>query len=125
MNDVAWKNRIGAIALAVCLAAAVDGCSTGVHDAARTAQTAEAIVRGTVLDAASGEALGGIHVDGPHDTHAVSDRNGRFELDGLHAGDEGLVVAKTPDGRTGSVKLRKLEAGALEVVLNVGKPARR
>jgi hypothetical protein len=79
----------------------------------------EALVVGTVLDAATGAPLAGVRVEGPNGTSAVSESDGRFELEGLHAGDRGEVVAKTDDGRTGSVTLRALSKGRLEVVVHL------
>jgi len=79
----------------------------------------EAVVVGSVIDAATGLPVSGIRLEGPEKTHAVSDERGRFQLEGLRAGDAGEVVAKAPDGRKGSVTLRPLAPGRLEVVVQL------
>jgi hypothetical protein len=80
---------------------------------------AEAIVAGTVLDAASGAAVAEVPLEGPQGAHATSGRDGRFEMSGLREGDSGEVRARASDGRTGSVTLRPLRPGRLEVVVNL------
>jgi hypothetical protein len=82
---------------------------------------AEALVTGTVLDAATGAAVAGARIDGPAGTHAVSGSDGRFELDGLREKDEGDVVAQTDDGRRGSVHVRPLAPGRLEIALHLAR----
>jgi hypothetical protein len=79
----------------------------------------EAVVVGTVIDAASGQPAAGIRIEGPEGCHAVSDERGRFEIEGLRAGDSGELVAKAPDGRRGGVTLRPLGPGRLEVVVQL------
>lgn len=79
----------------------------------------EALVVGTVIDAATGQAVPDIRLEGPHDAHATSDERGRFEMEGLRVGDSGEIVAKAPDGRRGLVTLRPLRAGRLEVVVQL------
>lgn len=77
----------------------------------------EASVVGTVLDAATGAPVQGIRLEGPKGSRSISGRDGRFEMDGLRAGDEGEILARAGDGRSGSVTLRPLGAGRLEVVV--------
>jgi hypothetical protein len=82
---------------------------------------AEALVTGTVLDASTGSPVSGARVEGPAGTHAVSGSDGRFELQGLRERDEGDVVAQTDDGRRGSVRLRPLAPGRLEIALHLAR----
>ena len=79
----------------------------------------EATVVGTVIDAATGKAAPGIKLEGPAGCSATSDDTGRFEMEGLRAGDSGELVAKAPDGRRGVVTLRPLAPGRLEVVVQL------
>jgi hypothetical protein len=81
----------------------------------------EVVVTGTVLDAATGEPIAGAHVEGPAGSHADSGRDGRFKLEGLRERDEGEVVARTDDGRAGSVRLRPLAPGGLEIALHLAR----
>lgn len=83
------------------------------------ARGAPALVVGTVLDAATGEPLGGVRVRGPHGTSAVSARDGRFELRGLHEGDSGELQAELSGGATHRQVLRTLAPGPIEVVIHV------
>ncbi len=80
---------------------------------------AEAVVTGTVLDGGTGAPIAEVRLTGPNGANAVSGRDGRFEMGGLRAGDEGEIAGKTDDGRSGSVTLRPLAAGRLEVVLKL------
>jgi hypothetical protein len=82
---------------------------------------AEAIVTGTVLDAATGIPVEGAHLEGPAGTRATSGSDGRFELTGLRERDEGEIVARTDDGRTGSVRVRPLAPGRLEVAVHLSR----
>jgi hypothetical protein len=103
--------------LAACLLLAlVCACACGRRDA-RAGESA--VVVGTVLDAATGTPLSGVRLEGPNGTSATSERDGRFELEGLHAGDRGELVARTDDGRRGSVTLRPLAKGRIEVVVHL------
>ena len=79
----------------------------------------EAVVVGSVIDAATGRPAAGIPLEGPEGSKATSDEHGRFEMKGLHVGDSGEVVAKASDGRRGSVTLRPLASGRLEVVVQL------
>lgn len=81
--------------------------------------SAPASLRGTVVDAATGEPLAGARLEGPSGASAVSDADGRFELRGIAPGTSGQLVATMPDGRHGSNRLRSLRSGALEVVVFV------
>jgi len=76
----------------------------------------EAVVTGTVLDAASGEPIAEARVEGPGGAHTTTDRHGRFELR-LAAGTSGELRAAASAERSARVVLRPLEAGRLEVVL--------
>lgn len=89
---------------------------------ARRQESGAALVTGTVVDAATGERVEGVRIDGPHDTHCVSGTGGRFELGGLHVGDEGELAARTNDGRKGHLTLRPLREGTLEVVVSLSRP---
>ncbi len=86
-----------------------------------TGVDAAVVVVGTVVDAASGDAVAEARVKGPRGVKAVTDEKGKFELKGLEVGDEGEVVVTTDDRRRGSVVLRKLRGGVLEVVVHVEK----
>jgi len=109
------------IALCAC-AADLSGCSPARRSGAdERGAAAEAAVTGTCIDAESGERLAGVKVEGPHGASAVSGRDGRFELRGLRAGDDGSLVASLADGRSASLTLRPLPAGELEVVLHLGR----
>ena len=79
----------------------------------------EATVVGSVIDAATGKPAPGIRLEGPSGCTATSDDDGRFEMEGLRAGDSGEIVAKATDGRRGVVTLRPLAAGRLEVVVQL------
>lgn len=79
----------------------------------------EAVVVGSVIDAATGQPASGIPLEGPEGARATSDERGRFEMGGLRAGDAGEIVAKAPDGRRGGVTLRPLAPGRLEVVVQL------
>ncbi|MCC7013432.1 MAG: carboxypeptidase regulatory-like domain-containing protein [Planctomycetes bacterium] len=86
---------------------------------AHTSSSAHATVRGTTMDAQSGEPLAHVLLEGPGGASAQSDEHGRFVLEGLSVGAEGELRARAPGGRVGSVSLRKLAAGELEVVVHV------
>jgi hypothetical protein len=92
-------------------------CACACSDKSRTGE--EAIVVGTVIDAATGQAVPDIRLEGPQGARATSDERGRFEMEGLRAGDSGEIVAKAPDGRRGGVTLRPLQPGRLEVVVQL------
>ena len=79
----------------------------------------EAVVRGVVVDVQDGEPLIGVRVEGPRETRAVTDPNGRFVLKGLRVGDEGEVRAWRSDGWGAKVSLRPLSTQGLEVVLHL------
>jgi hypothetical protein len=83
------------------------------------ARGAEAVVVGTVLDASTGEPLGGLRVRGPRGTSAVSARDGHFELRGLREGESGELVIELPGGATQRQLLRDLSPGSIEVVIHV------
>jgi len=82
----------------------------------------EAIVVGSVLDAATGAPVKDVRLEGPQGARAVSGGDGRFEMGGLRAGDEGELVARAGDGRGGSLTLQPLPAGRLEVVVYLRRP---
>lgn len=89
-----------------------------------SAATAEPTITGAVLDTRTGEPVAEAAIRGPHDTRAKTDERGRFVLRGLALGDTGEVQARAEDGRTGSVALRPLRAGPLEVVIHVAAAPR-
>lgn len=85
----------------------------------RAEEAAEVAIVGTTLDAASGEPVAGAEVRGPEGVEARSDERGRFMLSGLEAGWSGEITARTESGLTGSVAVRPLAPGTLEVVLHL------
>lgn len=76
-------------------------------------------VAGSVVDAATGDPVAGARIDGPRGRTARSDARGRFLLADLGVGTEGEIRATASDGRAASVRLRALQAGRLEVVLQL------
>lgn len=93
------------------------------HDSApAAAQAQSAGVRGTVVDAATREPVSGVSVTAPDGSRARSDEHGRFELSGLAPGLHGELRAEASGGRSGSVPLRPLRAGVLEVVVHLHSP---
>jgi len=78
-----------------------------------------ATVTGTTIDAATGQPLAGVEVEGPNGARAISDASGRFTLAGLPEGVGGEVVARSKDGRTARNTLRPLANARLEVVLHL------
>ena len=76
------------------------------------------IVLGTVVEAESGEPLAGARVVAPDGTATTTGPDGRFVLKGLAHGTEGELVA-TAGHRRGSVRLRPVSGGRLEVVVHV------
>lgn len=87
-----------------------------------TRQVGEVEVRGTALDARTGELLAGVRITGPGESRAVSDRHGRFVLHGLHEGDAGEVRGTLQDGRVDSVVLQPLAKVRIELVLRLAQP---
>jgi hypothetical protein len=104
-------NLVASILIALTCACACSGRSAR--------RGAEAVVAGTILDAATGAPVPDIRVEGPQGACAISGRDGRFEMAGLRAGDEGEILARAGDGRRGGVTLRPLAPGRLEVVLQL------
>lgn len=93
-------------------------CGTnGSHDG-HPADTSARIV-GTVVDAATGTPVANVKVEGPNDRSTRSDSQGRFEFKDLEVGTRGEVKAALDDGRKGSVALRPLASGSLEIVLHL------
>jgi hypothetical protein len=82
----------------------------------------EAIVVGTVVDAATGKSVANVRVEGPGGHKTSTDDSGRFRLEGLEIGATGEVKATAPDGRTASVTLRRLSDKRLEIVLHLKRP---
>lgn len=109
------------LAIGALLAGAACNGAAREAPAQRAASDARALVVGTVVDAATGEPLAGIKVVGPHDSQCVSGRDGRFELEGLRAGDAGTLSASASDGRAATLALRPLGPGRLEVVLRLAQ----
>ncbi len=83
------------------------------------ARVGEAVITGTTIDADTGIPVAGAYVEGPRGEVAVSDASGRFVLEGLPPGSEGLLQAQDSDGRTAANRLRPLREGILEVVLRL------
>lgn len=77
------------------------------------------VVLGTVVEASSGRPVAGATVLAPDGTEAVSGEDGRFALKGLAVGTTGQLTAQDADGRAGTVRLRPLAGGRLEVVLHL------
>ena len=75
------------------------------------------VVEGTTLDASTRSPLAKVRVEGPGGVVAESDASGRFVLRGLSAGAEGELRASGPGDMSGSLRLRRLERGRLEVVV--------
>jgi hypothetical protein len=86
------------------------------------ARTEPVVVRGTTLDALSGEPLAGVEVTLPNGERASSDAAGRFEFAGLPEGLSGPLRALAADGATAENPLRPLVPGVLEVVLRLRRP---
>ena len=107
------------LVLAALLGLVLSGACTGGGPPSRPG--AEAVVTGTVLDAATGDPIAGAHVEGPAGSRAVSGSDGRFRLEGLRERDEGEIVARTDDGRAGSVHVRPLAPGGLEIALHLSR----
>lgn len=98
----------------VAMTVVAGACTRAVQDA-RTS----AVVVGTVQDAATGQPAADVRVEGPDGHSARTDERGRFTLTGLTVGTEGDLVAKAEDGRTATIRLRRLTAQRLEVVLQL------
>jgi hypothetical protein len=97
-----------------------DGAPGGAAGARGAARDGRPLIAGTALDARTGELLGGVRVEGPDGTHAVSRKDGRFTLEGLAVGARGRVVATLEDGRRAERAVGPLEAGErLEIVLRL------
>ena len=113
--------RAPILALITLLAVAPElaGCSPSRRSQADQRASAEAVLTGTCVDAETGARLGGVKIEAPGGKSAVSDRDGRFEIRGLKAGEDGAVVASLSDGRRASLTLRPLAPGPLEVVLQL------
>jgi hypothetical protein len=111
----------------VCVAAAavVLGCCTlscCTKAGAGSHGGGNAVIVGSVVDAANGKPVADARVEGPGGRSTRSDERGRFELSGFEIGTTGEVKASTSDGRTAVVSLRRLAAERLEIVLHVKKP---
>jgi hypothetical protein len=114
---VPFTAYLTALACVILLAGLLPASCRNSHNTA-DAETSAVIV-GTVLDAATGKPVEGARVEGPGGRKTRSDQRGRFELRGLGVGTTGEVRASTGDGKSGSVSLRRLSAGRLEIVLHV------
>lgn len=77
------------------------------------------VVRGTTLDAESGEPLPGVEVTAPDGSRTRSDAAGRFEFVDLPEDLSGPLRARADDGRSAENPLRPLARGVLEVVLRL------
>ena len=76
------------------------------------------VVLGTVIEAATGQPVAGAKVVAPNGLEALTDDSGRFQLRGLEHGSEGELQASSGD-LAGSIRLRPLLGGRLEVVLHL------
>ena len=76
------------------------------------------VVMGTVIEASSGKPVEGAVVRAPDGTETTTDAEGRFRLKGLAHGTQGPLTA-TLGLLRGTVQLRPLEGGRLEVVLHL------
>ena len=85
------------------------------------AQSGNAKLTGTVLDAATGMPVGGVTVEAFGKT-CKSGADGRFLLSQLPEGRRGTLRAKASDGRRAENSLQPLRAGGLEVVLHLKVP---
>jgi hypothetical protein len=104
------------------LALTLAGCACGDGGHAQVSDAERAVVHGTVVDAATRMPLEGARVTAPDGSRTRSDAAGRFRLDGLAPGLEGLLAAEGPGGLRGSVPLQPLRPGSLEVVLHLRRP---
>ncbi len=101
----------------------VDGGEKGEHAPVLAEKNAHGPARilGTAIDAASRKPLAGVLVEGPNGVLVRTNAEGRFELTGLVPGTVGTIEATTETGLAGSVKLRPLSSGVLEIVLHMRK----
>ncbi len=115
--------RCATFVLTLCLALA-SGCRStrGADDSALPAsfqgalEEGPAVVAGTVVEAATLAPLEGARIVAPDGSEAHSDASGRFEIRGLALGTEGELRA-TLGELSGTVQLRPVSRGVLEVVL--------
>ncbi|MCY2961471.1 MAG: carboxypeptidase-like regulatory domain-containing protein [Planctomycetota bacterium] len=97
-------------------------CSCTDRQAASAATaSSRAEVAGTVLDRTTGSPIEGARVVFPDGREMRTDAQGRFLATDLALGLAGELAARTDDGRSGQVTLRRLLPGRLEVVLHVGR----
>jgi hypothetical protein len=78
-----------------------------------------AIVCGTVFDLKTGAPAADVAVSFAGGKAAHTDAQGRFEIQGLELGASGEVLARSSDGREGTVKLLPLGSERREIVLNL------
>lgn len=110
---------MSARACLVWLCLTLSGCACGDGGQAPPAEVAEAGVHGTVVEAGTRLPLSGASVTAPDGSRVRSDAQGRFRIDGLALGLQGELSAEAPGGLTGSVPLRPLRPGVLEVVIHL------
>jgi len=98
----------------------------GCPDEARAKDVEAAVeIRGFTLEAASGEPLPGVLVEGPRELRATSDESGRFVLTGLLVGESGVLHARDEaGGLAAELPFTALEAEGREVVFHL-REARR
>ena len=115
------KTVLALVCTALCALMPLPGCGSNGSPATHSgsAKDGRARVVGTVVDAASGDVLANVKVDGPNGRSTRSDAHGRFEFTDLEIGTEGELTAATDDGRKARVPLRRLAVGRLEVVLQM------
>lgn len=111
LHDLALAGALG-LGLALCV-----GC----RDEARAKETEAVVeVRGFTLEAASGEPLAGVLVEGPRELRATSDDAGHFVLTGLRVGESGVLHARDEGGELAAeLPFTALEAEGREVVFHL------
>ncbi len=115
MKPLLWIGPAAALLLAAC-GAPKGSSDEGAPQALAAGGGSPVVVVGTTLEAASRTPLAGVRVEGPGGVVAESDADGRFVLRGLSPGAQGDLLA-TADGLAGSLRLRPLRRGRLEVVV--------
>lgn len=105
------------LSLCACACACTD--RGGACSAAEAPARAE--VAGTVLDRGTGAPIERALVVLPDGREVHTDARGRFLAADLPVGLAGELSARAEDGRKGSVTLRPLAPGRLEVVIHAGR----
>jgi hypothetical protein len=114
--------RPAAFVAVLVLSACSDERASAVTSAASTVGEVRVVLRGTVLDAQSGEPVAGADVIAPDGSTTRSDSTGRFEFVDLPEELSGPLTATGEHGEVASNTLRPLRRGVLEVVLRLRAP---